>query len=62
MIKISITEEGLGARDIFCDYSSLLDDLEIGDIIRIDSGLFDVEVTEIGVGYCIGKTLSSGII
>ncbi len=59
MIKISITQEGLGERDIFCDYSSLLDDLEIGDIIRIDSGLFDVEVIEIGVGYCVCKTLSS---
>lgn len=61
-MKISITEENLGSRDIFCDYSSLLDDLEIGDIIRIDSGLFDVEVVEIGGGYCICKTLSSGII
>lgn len=48
MVRISINADKVDARDIFCDYPYLLEDLKIGDIIKVDSGLFDVEVVEIG--------------
>lgn len=36
----------LGAQDQFCDYPYLIEDIAIGDTIRIESGIFDVVVRE----------------
>lgn len=35
-----------GDKDQFCDYPYLLEDIKIGDLIKIESGLFDVLVKE----------------
>lgn len=35
-----------GEQDQFCDYPYLVEDINVGDIIRIESGLFDVIVKE----------------
>lgn len=35
-----------GTQDIACDYPYLVEDLNIGDIIKIESGLMDVLVKE----------------
>ncbi|MBS8121943.1 pyruvate kinase [Candidatus Vampirococcus lugosii] len=45
-------------NDLYCDYE-YLGDLNIGDIIRIDSGLFDVEVVSKGKDFLEVKSLNS---
>jgi pyruvate kinase len=35
-----------GDKDQFCDYPYLIDDVQIGGLIKIESGLFDVKVLE----------------
>lgn len=42
------------------DYMSLVDDVKIGGIIKIDSGLFDVEVVEKHDDYVMVKALMAG--
>lgn len=46
--RIVIKESKRGDRDIFCDYPQLIKDVKIGQIIKIDSWLFDVKVIEKG--------------
>lgn len=61
-VKITINPDDVWERDIFCDYPYLLKDLAIGDIIKIDSWLFDVQVTVIEWDHCKGKALNSALI
>ncbi len=61
-VKITINPDDVWERDIFCDYPYLLEDLAIGDIIKIDSWLFDVQVTVIEWDHCKGKALNSALI
>lgn len=44
--RIVFKESKRGDRDLFCDYAQLAKDAKIGEIIKIDSGLFDVKVVE----------------
>ncbi len=44
--KLVIYPTNLGDTDIFCDYPGIIDDVEIGTIVRIESGLFDTIVRE----------------
>lgn len=44
--RIVAKEKKRGDRDLLCDYQPLIQDAEIGTIIKIDSGLFDVKVVE----------------
>lgn len=37
--------------DMFCDYPYLLEDIKVGNIIAIESGLMEVEVNEINTDY-----------
>lgn len=48
MVKIYIDNEKFqdDGKSLFCDYPYLIEDVNVGQIIRIDSGLFDVEVVE----------------
>lgn len=62
IIKITINPDDVAERDIFCDYPYLLEDLRVGDMIRIESGLMDVEVVEIGSDYCNCRVLSGALI
>ena len=45
-IYIDSTQFPDDGKSLFCDYPFLIEDVNIGQIIRIDSGLFDVEVVE----------------
>lgn len=42
--RIVVEKKKRGDRDLFCDYPSLIQDAQIGTVIKIDSGLFDVQV------------------
>jgi len=41
-----VKENKRGDRDLFCDYSPLVKDVKIGQIVKIDSGLLEVKVLE----------------
>ncbi len=57
--KIYTTKDAVfGPQDQFCDYPTLSEDLELGHIIRIESGIFDVEVVEKWDKYLIVKALN----
>jgi pyruvate kinase len=62
IVNIVLNSDVVGEQDIYCDYPYLLDDLHVGDIIRIDSGLFDVVVLEIHDGYCLCTALNDATI
>jgi hypothetical protein len=36
----------VSGNDQFCDYSYFVEDSTIGDIVKIESGLFDVVIKE----------------
>lgn len=55
---LSITHDDPTDRNLFCDYPQLLDGLQVGDLIRIESWLFDVEVLEVHADYARVKALS----
>ncbi len=62
IFKVCLVEWTEWPRDLFCDYPNLLDDLRPGDLIRIESGLFDVEVLELGDRQATVKALSNALI
>lgn len=62
IIKVFIDESLTWPDDIFCDYQFLLEDMQIGDVLRIDSWLFDAEVVEIHDTYCVCKALNDAVI
>lgn len=62
MVTVYIDESRTWPDDIFCDYQFLLEDMQIGDVLRIDSWLFDAEVVEIHDTYCICKALNDAVI
>lgn len=47
---------------LFCDYQSLSDDVKIGQYIKIDAGLLEVEVLEKKPGYIIVKALNNFLV
>ena len=61
--KIFVKDESLVSdKNIFCDYPYLTEDINIWDIIRIDSGLFDVEVLEKYENYVLVKAKNNAVI
>ena len=46
-------------KDMSCDYPYLVEDMHVGDIIRIDSGLFDVLVKEKFQDYLLVEAMHS---
>lgn len=62
VFKIFVDESKTWEKDLFCDYSFLLEDLQVGDILRIDSWLFDAEVIRIEHEYCELKARNPAII
>lgn len=62
IIRITVNPDNVWERDIFCDYPYLLEDLVVGDIIKIESGLMDAEVVEIGSDYCNCKASAAALI
>ncbi len=59
IFKIFIDKKAeLWELDQYCDYSCLVQDLEIGHIIKIESGIFDVIVKEKGSNYLLVEALN----
>ncbi|HMT00895.1 MAG TPA: pyruvate kinase [Candidatus Absconditabacterales bacterium] len=54
-------KKAIGKKDLRCDYD-LEKDVRIGQIVRIDSGLFDTEVVEIKDSEVILKSLNDGTV
>lgn len=48
-----------GEKDQFCDYPYLVEDMHVGDIIKIESGLFDVIVKEKALDHLVVEALHS---
>lgn len=46
------------SQDQFCDYPFLLEDIEVGGVIKIESGLFDVVVKEKKIWPCCCRSSS----
>ncbi len=57
--NIYTDEKNMSENDLFCDYASLALDVTVGQIIAIDSGLFDVRVTKIHKDYITVQALNS---
>lgn len=55
IFKIFIDQNKKEEKSLFCDYQFLVEDVKIGWIIKIDGGLFDVEVLEKGTDYLVVK-------
>ena len=47
------TSSNLMDNDLFCDYSGIINDVEIGSLVRIESGLFDAIVREKWPDYIV---------
>lgn len=63
VFKIYTNQEKIDSlNSMFCDYPYLIDDLNIWDIIKIDSWLFDVKVIEKNENYLLVKALNSALI
>jgi len=58
VVKVYVDSTKVTEQDVLCDYISLLEDLAIGDILRIDSWLFDVEVIALADDHCVCKALN----
>ncbi len=48
-----------GDKDQFCDYPYLIEDIQVGGLIKIESGLFDVVVQEKAVDHVVVVALHS---
>lgn len=48
-----------GEKDLACDYPYLVEDLEVGHVIKIESGLFDVVVKEKAGDHLVVEALHS---
>jgi pyruvate kinase len=59
IFNIYITEDHGDSKGLFCNYPSLIDDVKIGGIVKIDSGLLEVEVLEKKPGYIVVKALNA---
>ncbi len=62
IVRIVVDESKRQTNDIYCDYPYLLEDMQIGDIIIIDSGLCHVEVVEIQHDAILAKVWASAIL
>jgi len=62
VFKMYITENHGDPRGLFCDYLSLIADVKIGGIVKIDAGLLEVEILEKGLDYIVVKALQSFVV
>lgn len=44
--KLVVVEKILESNDLFCDFPGIINAVKVGDIVRIESGLFDTIVRE----------------
>lgn len=62
IFKIYTNESKRDPKWLFCDYPSLVEDVKIGGIIKIDAGLLEVEVLEKGSEYIVVKSLNNFVV
>ncbi|HNG97081.1 MAG TPA: pyruvate kinase, partial [Candidatus Absconditabacterales bacterium] len=62
IFKLWIKQDNMGEQDLFCDYPYLLEDVVVGDSIKIDSGLLDAKVISIHQEYCECEALHTAMI
>ena len=62
IFNIYTDESKRDAQWLFCDYISLVDDVKIGWIVKIDAGLLEVEVLEKLSGYIVVKALNNFVV
>ena len=62
IFKIYIVENHGDPTWLFCDYSSLVVDVKIGGIVKIDAGLLEVEVLEKWSEYIVVKSLNNFVV
>lgn len=61
--KIVVNQNNIDTpTTLFCDYEYLIEDMNIGDIVRIDSWLFDVLVTEKQNDYLLVEAMNDALI
>lgn len=58
LFKIYTNESKRDQKWLFCDYPTLVEDVKIGTIIKIDAGLLEAEVLEKGAEYILVKSLN----
>ncbi len=61
-VKIFIDDSKREAWAIFCDYEYLIEDINIWDIIIVDSGLCNVKVLEKHTDYVLAEMLNAWVI
>lgn len=49
-------------KTLFCDYPYLIEGIKVGDVVKVESGLFDVVVESIGTDFVMVKATSSATI
>lgn len=59
IFKIYTNESKRDPKWLFCDYPSLVEDVKIGTIVKIDAGLLEAEVLEKGAEYIMVKSLNN---
>ncbi len=62
IFKIYTDESKRDQKWLFCDYPTLVEDVKIGGIVKIDAGLLEAEVIEKGSGYILVKSLNTFIV
>lgn len=62
LFRIYTDETKRDVKWLFCDYPSLVDDVKIGWIVKIDAGLLEAEVMEKWSGYIVVKALQSFVV
>ncbi len=58
IFRLFVVEKVLENDDLACDYPGLINIVKIGDIIRIESGLFDTKILEKGLDYVTLEALN----
>ncbi|MFA6255654.1 MAG: pyruvate kinase [Candidatus Absconditabacterales bacterium] len=60
--KIFTTQNISEKKSLFCDYPSLPDDVKIGSIVKIDAGLFQVQVLGKGTDFISVQALNDFVV
>lgn len=62
LFKIYTNESKRDVQSLFCDYPTLVEDVKIGTLIKIDAGLLEAEVVEKWSEYIVVKSLNDFVV
>lgn len=60
--KIFVSNQAVEGKDLTCDYTYLAEDVVVGWIVKIDSGLFDVKVLAKHTDYILVEALNDFVV